>query len=58
MKNLYDEMPNGYPDSIQKRLAAVRCFSSTVLQLFIISPISHNLYNLFYRFSFKEVSDF
>lgn len=27
MKNLYDEMPNGYPDSIQKGLAALRCFS-------------------------------
>lgn len=27
MKNLYDEMPNGYLESIQKGLAAVRCFS-------------------------------
>ena len=27
MKNLYDEMPNGYQESIQKGLGAVRYFS-------------------------------
>ena len=27
MKNLYDEMPNGYQESIQKGLSAVRYFS-------------------------------
>ena len=27
MKNLYDEMPNGYQESIQKGLGVVRYFS-------------------------------
>ena len=27
MRNLYDEMPNGYQESIQKGLSAVRYFS-------------------------------
>ena len=30
MKNLYDEMPNGYHESIQKGLSAVRHFSRNV----------------------------
>ena len=30
MKNLYDEMPNGYRESIQKGLAAVRYFSRNI----------------------------
>ena len=30
MKNLYDEMPNGYQESIQKGLSAVRYFSGNM----------------------------
>ena len=30
MKNLYDEMPNSYQESIQKGLGAVRYFSKNM----------------------------
>ncbi len=30
MRNLYDEMPNGYQESIQKGLSAVRYFSGNM----------------------------